>query len=98
MEHPIRILLVDDHSLFRSGIRFLLSRHPEFEVVGEAADGLEGIKRAKELKHDIVLLDLHMPGITGICKSSSTISGLSSFARLMPSRPSAASPTTSNSG
>ena len=36
MEHPIRILLVDDHSLFRSGIRFLLSRHPEFEVVGEA--------------------------------------------------------------
>jgi two-component system nitrate/nitrite response regulator NarL len=66
MEHPIRILLVDDHSLFRSGIRFLLSRHPEFEVVGEAADGLEGIKRAKELKPDIVLLDLHMPGITGI--------------------------------
>lgn len=65
MEHPIRILLVDDHSLFRSGIRLLLSRHPEFEVVGEAADGLEGIKRAKELKPDIVLLDLHMPGITG---------------------------------
>lgn len=66
MEHPIRILLVDDHSLFRSGIRFLLARHPEFEVIGEAADGLEGIKRAKELKPDIVLLDLHMPGISGI--------------------------------
>lgn len=66
METPIRILLVDDHNLFRSGIRLLLSRKPDFEVVGEAADGLEGVKRAKELLPDIVLLDLHMPGISGI--------------------------------
>ena len=66
METPIRILLVDDHNLFRSGIRLLLSRNPDFEVVGEAADGLEGVKRAKELLPDIVLLDLHMPGISGI--------------------------------
>ena len=63
---PIRILLVDDHNLFRSGVRLLLQRNPEFEVVGEAGDGLEGVKRAKELIPDIVLLDLHMPGLSGI--------------------------------
>ena len=63
---PIRVLLVDDHSLFRSGIRSLLQRHAEFLVVGEAADGVEGIKRAKQLKPDVVLLDLHMPGMSGV--------------------------------
>jgi two-component system nitrate/nitrite response regulator NarL len=63
---PIRVLLVDDHSLFRSGIRSLLQRHAEFAVVGEAADGVEGIKRAKQLKPDVVLLDLHMPGMSGV--------------------------------
>ncbi|MES2019086.1 MAG: response regulator [Pseudomonadota bacterium] len=63
---PIRVLLVDDHSLFRSGIRSLLQRHADFAVVGEAADGVEGIKRAKQLKPDVVLLDLHMPGMSGV--------------------------------
>jgi two-component system nitrate/nitrite response regulator NarL len=63
---PIRVLLVDDHSLFRSGIRSLLQRHAEFAVVGEAGDGVEGIKRAKQLKPDVVLLDLHMPGMSGV--------------------------------
>ncbi|CAN1565412.1 CitB Response regulator containing a CheY-like receiver domain and an HTH DNA-binding domain [Burkholderiaceae bacterium] len=63
---PIRILLVDDHTLFRSGIRLLLQRNRDFEVIGEAVDGLEGVKRAKELKPDIVLLDLHMPGLSGL--------------------------------
>lgn len=62
---PIRVLLVDDHNLFRSGIKLLLQRQPDFQVVGEAADGLEGVKRAKELKPDIVLLDMHMPGLNG---------------------------------
>ena len=62
---PIRVLLVDDHNLFRSGIKLLLQRNPDFEVVGEASDGLEGVKRAKELKPDIVLLDMHMPGLNG---------------------------------
>ena len=65
-EQPIRVLLVDDHSLFRSGIRSLLQRYPEFLVVGEAADGVEGIKRAQQLKPDVVLLDLNMPGISGV--------------------------------
>jgi two-component system nitrate/nitrite response regulator NarL len=61
----IRVLIVDDHTLFRSGIKALLARQPGFEVVGEAADGLNGIKRAKELKPDVILLDLHMPGLSG---------------------------------
>lgn len=63
---PIRVLLVDDHSLFRSGIRSLLQRHVDFVVVGEAADGVEGIKRCKQLKPDVVLLDLRMPGMSGV--------------------------------
>ncbi|MGQ0711599.1 MAG: response regulator [Rhodoferax sp.] len=65
MASPIRVLLVDDHTLFRSGIKALLSRDPAFEVVGEAGDGLEGVKRAVSLKPDVVLLDLHMPGLSG---------------------------------
>lgn len=63
---PISVLLIDDHTLFRSGIRSLLQRYPEFSVVGEAADGVEGIKRAKQLQPDVVLLDLNMPGISGL--------------------------------
>lgn len=63
---PIRILLVDDHTLFRSGMRLLLQRQPDFEIVAEAGDGVEGLKRAKELKPDVVLLDLNMPGLSGL--------------------------------
>lgn len=65
MAAPIRVLLVDDHTLFRSGIKALLLREPGFEVVGEAGDGLEGVKRAISLQPDVVLLDLHMPGLSG---------------------------------
>jgi two-component system, NarL family, nitrate/nitrite response regulator NarL len=61
----IRILLIDDHTLFRSGVHALLQRQPDFEVVGEAADGLEGIKRAKQFVPDVILLDLNMPGLSG---------------------------------
>lgn len=64
--NPIRVLIVDDHTLFRSGVKLLLQRHEGFEVVGEADDGLEGVKRAKQLKPDVVLLDLHMPGTSGL--------------------------------
>lgn len=62
----IRILLIDDHTLFRSGVRALLARTDDFEVVDDAADGIEGIKRAKQHKPDVVLLDLNMPGLSGI--------------------------------
>lgn len=63
---PIRVLIVDDHTLFRSGIRLLLQRQAGFEVVGEAGDGLEGVKLAKRLQPDVVLQDLHMPGASGL--------------------------------
>lgn len=62
----IRILLIDDHSLFRSGVKLLLMRQDDFEVVGEAADGAEGLKRATSLKPDVILLDLNMPGLSGL--------------------------------
>jgi two-component system nitrate/nitrite response regulator NarL len=62
----IRILLIDDHTLFRSGVRALLQRQPDFEVVDDAADGIEGFKRAKQHRPDVVLLDLNMPGLSGI--------------------------------
>lgn len=62
----IRILLIDDHTLFRSGVRALLQRQPDFDVVDDAADGIEGIKRAKQHRPDVVLLDLNMPGLSGI--------------------------------
>lgn len=62
----ISVLLVDDHTLFRSGIRSLLQRQADFVVVGEASDGVEGVKRAKQLQPDVVLLDLNMPGISGL--------------------------------
>jgi two-component system nitrate/nitrite response regulator NarL len=62
----IRILLIDDHTLFRSGVRALLQRQSDFEVVDDAADGIEGFKRAKQHRPDVVLLDLNMPGLSGI--------------------------------
>lgn len=62
----IRVLIIDDHNLFRSGIKLLLERHAGFDVVGEAGDGLEGVKRAKQLAPDVVLLDLHMLGTSGL--------------------------------
>lgn len=63
---PISVLLIDDHTLFRSGIKSLLQRYEDFTVVGEASDGVEGIKRARQLQPDVVLLDLNMPGISGL--------------------------------
>lgn len=62
----IRILLIDDHTLFRSGLKLLLRRQSDFDVVAEAADGVEGLKRARELQPDVILLDLNMPGLSGL--------------------------------
>lgn len=64
--NPIRVLIIDDHSLFRSGIRLVLQRQDDFELVGEAGSGLEGVKDAKRLNPDVVLLDLHMPDMSGL--------------------------------
>lgn len=62
----LRILLVDDHALFRSGLRLLLQQEAGFEIIGEAADGLDAVKRAQQLSPDVVLLDLNMPGLSGL--------------------------------
>lgn len=61
----IKIILIDDHTLFRSGIKALLSRQSDFEVIGEAADGFSGVKLVEQQHPDIVLLDLDMPVMNG---------------------------------
>ncbi len=63
---PIRIVLVDDHEVARRGIRSVLKSNPNLEIVGEAADGEEAIRKAGEFRPDIVLLDISLPGISGI--------------------------------
>ena len=60
----IKCLLVDDHTLFRQGVRRLLESENDFEVVGEAADGGEAVEKARELRPDIVLMDIGMPGLS----------------------------------
>lgn len=62
---PIRVLLIDDHTLIRAGITALLERMERIEVVGEAGDGREAMVMIKELRPDIVLLDLQIPGLSG---------------------------------
>lgn len=63
---PVRILLVDDHGVVRSGLRHLLSVQAGFTVVGEASSGLEAVDLARSLKPDLVVLDLSMPGMSGL--------------------------------
>ena len=62
----IRILVVDDHTLFRRGLTALLARDPRLQVVGDAADIGEALRRVGELHPDIILLDNHLPGVRGI--------------------------------
>lgn len=63
---PIRLLVVDDHPLFRRGVTALLATQPQLQVVGEAADAGEALRRAVQLQPDVVLLDHHMPGVSGV--------------------------------
>ncbi len=62
----ITILLADDHAMFRAGIRVLLELQEDFRVAGEATDGRDAVRKALELKPDIVLMDIAMPGIDGL--------------------------------
>jgi len=63
---PIRILIADDHRLFRDGLRLLLASVANTEVIGEAASGPEAIAQAMALQPDVVLMDIQMPGVNGI--------------------------------
>jgi len=62
----IRVLLADDHGLFREGLAGILGAQPDFEVVGEASDGLEALVKARELAPDLILMDIQMRGADGI--------------------------------
>jgi DNA-binding NarL/FixJ family response regulator len=66
VEHTIRIVIADDHAVFREGLRAVLGAESDMEVVGEAATGTEVLERAAELRPHVILMDIQMPGINGI--------------------------------
>jgi two-component system response regulator NreC len=66
MSEKRRILIAEDHTIMREGLRALLNSDPEFEVVGEAEDGLEAVKAVQRLKPDLVIMDLSMPKMNGV--------------------------------
>ncbi len=66
MSDEIRLLLADDHAVVRSGLRLLLEAQPGMRIVGEAANGADAIGRTAELRPDVVLMDIEMPGMNGI--------------------------------
>jgi len=62
----IRLLIVDDHAVVRQGLRLFLKVDPELEIVGEAVNGLQAVQMAQDLKPDVILMDLLMPGMSGV--------------------------------
>ncbi|MBN1261237.1 MAG: response regulator transcription factor [Anaerolineae bacterium] len=66
MEQPIRVLLVEDQTLMRQGMKTILDLEPGFRVVGEAAGGEEGVQKALALRPDVILMDVQMPGMNGL--------------------------------
>ena len=63
---PIRLMLVDDHDFLRAGLRALIEEHADMLVVGEAGSGEEAVEQARRLRPDVVVMDLRLPGISGI--------------------------------
>ncbi len=66
MDKPIRVLIADDHTIVRSGVRMLLEAEPDFQVVGEAVDGQEALTKVEALHPDVVLMDISMSGMGGM--------------------------------
>lgn len=82
MTVPIRILIVDDHAVIRDGITAMLEPHTDLDVVGTAADGTEAVRLATELRPDVVLMDLRMPGADGVT-ATARITALPSAPRVL---------------
>ena len=83
MSEKIRVLLVDDHTLFRSGIKSLLQRNEDFEVVGEAGDGAEALRVIRATRPDVVLMDIRMPVMDGLTATAELLAD-TSFADAPP--------------
>lgn len=83
MSERIRILVVDDHTLFRNGLRALFQSLPDLEWVGEAASGEQAIRQAEELQPDIVLMDIQMPSASGALR----INGIEATRRIVQASP-----------
>jgi DNA-binding NarL/FixJ family response regulator len=62
----VRLLIVDDHEIFRRGLRALLEPYSEWQICGEAVDGFDAVKQCKLLKPDVVVMDVSMPGLNGL--------------------------------
>jgi len=74
----IKVLLADDHKIIRDGLRSLIERHPEMEVVGEADNGRTTIQLARELEPDVVIMDISMPDLNGIDATQQIVKVLTS--------------------
>lgn len=72
----IRLLVVDDHALFRRALANLIGHEPDFQIVGEAGDGAEAVRMAQTLRPDLVLMDIHMPGTDGLEATRQIVSAL----------------------
>src|SRR6266704_6317942 len=78
----VRILLADDHTIFRDGLRKLLEAEPDFEIVGEAGDGADAITMVQQVKPEILLLDLAMPRVPGL-EALREVMGLKTSTRII---------------
>ena len=81
-QDDVRVLLVDDHDLFRTGLRNLLEEHGALQVVGEGANGSEAVRLVRELAPDVVVMDLNMPAMSGV-EATRHITALSPLTRVI---------------
>src|SRR5262245_25658984 len=83
---PIRVLVVDDHALFRQGLQMMLAQEPDIEIVGEAGDGAQAVDQAEKAAPDIVLMDVRMPtrgGVGGGIEACTAIRDVAPAARIV---------------